>query len=92
MKVLKFVICALAMFMVSTAAYAGSTPVEKPGQGDQNCHHRQSGLDSLDLSCLSAIASKNPVLILDACVSLEAEGYPHIAWTRTMNKAGALKP
>lgn len=89
MKVLKYVICLLAMAMLTLSinAFGGAgsgSPL--PGQGDQN--HNKTGepdpdpgtgpgpgprFDPFGLSCLSAIASQNPVLILDACTFLNAE-------------------
>ena len=71
MKVLKYVICllALGMLTVSPAAFSGAgSGAINPGQGDQNRNHTgHDGPDSTTLSCLSAIASKNPVLMLEAC-------------------------
>jgi len=79
MKVLKYVTCLLAMALitVSSSAFSGTTPIPKPGQGEQNCNHTGDGgpgpgPDSL--ACLSALTTGNPVLILDACVFLDAEG------------------
>ena len=73
MKVLKYAICLLALLAFSTSAFSGSGAVEKPGQGEQHCNHNDGdpspgpGPKSDELTCLSALTTGNPVLILQAC-------------------------
>jgi hypothetical protein len=75
MNVLKYVICLLALVLltISTAAF-GSGPVQNPGQGDQNQEHKCGSPPGVpcpqsdELACLFAIASQNPVLIMEACL------------------------